>query len=392
MQTILPILFWSSLSLIAWAYAIYPAALLLAAGLVELRRNCDYLLRGIDWRLIPKKNLEELPFVSILVWVGDEENDLAGKISELAGLEYPGERLELMAGSNRPVDDFSEIIRGSKAPNLKLISLPGEKIGAAINEMVRKAEGKILVFSSMRSVLDPASINKLVQYFAYESVGCVIGELKASNGGEVKDIFARHEVILKYLENRLGAVSDASGDIYAIRADLWGLLPEDAVLTGFPMPLQVRQKGYRVIYDSKIAVSRRRAAVECEEFYGLAQLARSTSHAVRLNWRLLLPFHSLSALCYWSHRILRWLGPFLLILIFVSNLLLLRSAFYNLICVLQMCFYTLAFLGFLKANRLRNRLIFQVPYHFVYMNTALFWGFVRFVIGSQNVTREKTTR
>ena len=97
------------------------------------------------------------------------------------------------------------------------------------------------------------------------------------------------------------------------------------------------------------------------------------------------PFVSFQLL---SHKILRWLIPFFLIVLLVSNCFLLGHWFYNLIFAAQAVFYLCALAGLL-AEKLGKRIrIFAIPLYFCVVNAASLVAFFKTVMGQKTVTWE----
>jgi hypothetical protein len=104
--------------------------------------------------------------------------------------------------------------------------------------------------------------------------------------------------------------------------------------------------------------------------------------ALRWMWPLLLPRNGMVAVAYISHKLLRWLGPLLLLVGFGVNLWLLGIPFFRLLLLGQFAGYGLA----LVAPWLRRVPVLGVAAsalrYFVVLNAALLVGFVKFAFGA----------
>jgi hypothetical protein len=105
---------------------------------------------------------------------------------------------------------------------------------------------------------------------------------------------------------------------------------------------------------------------------------------------MLNPLRGLPALGYWSHKILRWVAPFLMLGMLAANMALASEPFYALFLVPQLLAYAIGLQGLLP-HPIENRLVRPVRYFFL-MNLALFIGFFRFVRRTQRVTWEQAAR
>ena len=106
------------------------------------------------------------------------------------------------------------------------------------------------------------------------------------------------------------------------------------------------------------------------------------------------PFRSPVAIQLFSHKFLRLLIPFLMILILLINGLWLREGIYDYIFILQIIFYSMATMGGLAGKskygmlKVVSRLCY-IPYVFCLLNFSALIGFIRFITNRQNVTWEK---
>jgi uncharacterized membrane protein len=93
------------------------------------------------------------------------------------------------------------------------------------------------------------------------------------------------------------------------------------------------------------------------------------------------------ALGYWSHKIVRWFVPFLMLGALLTNVALATEPLYACFLVAQALAYAVGIQGLLP-RPMDHRLVRPVRYFFM-MNLALFIGFFRFLRGTQRVTWER---
>ena len=99
--------------------------------------------------------------------------------------------------------------------------------------------------------------------------------------------------------------------------------------------------------------------------------------ALLWTWRLLLPAKGMVAFSYFSHKVLRWLGPWLMLAGFAANLFLLGRPVFRWLFLGQLAFYGLGALApvvWIVASAAR---------YFVTLNAGLGVGFVRLALGLQ---------
>jgi hypothetical protein len=98
------------------------------------------------------------------------------------------------------------------------------------------------------------------------------------------------------------------------------------------------------------------------------------------------------AFTFMSHKVLRWVCPFFLVALLVSNLLLLGEPFYRLCLLGQLLFYALALVGAWIPGRIRALKVVRLTTLFTSMNLALLVGFGRWLLGTQRAAWARTGR
>jgi len=212
--------------------------------------------------------------------------------------------------------------------------------------------------------------------------------LKSATGVNTDDGYWKYETLLKRLEGQLGIVLGANGGIYSLRKELFRPLKSDVIqIDDFIWPVSVYERGYRGVYEPA-AIANEEASPDVEaEFRRKVRIGTGDYRALVECWRLLLPWQGWIAFAFWSHKVVRWLAPFLLLLLLFSNALLRDCSFYRELFELQLAFYALAGLGafFSKQKYLLAKLL-RVPYYFVGSNVALLIGCYKCVTGRQQAT------
>src|SRR5437660_6141041 len=78
-----------------------------------------------------------------------------------------------------------------------------------------------------------------------------------------------------------------------------------------------------------------------DEFRRRVRIGAGDLQALLWTWRLLLPWKGMVAIAYVSHKVLRWLGPWLMLAAFAANLTLLGRPFFAWLFLGQAAFYGL---------------------------------------------------
>jgi hypothetical protein len=111
-----------------------------------------------------------------------------------------------------------------------------------------------------------------------------------------------------------------------------------------------------------------------------------------LLWRLLDPRQGWVAFTFFSHKVLRWICPFCLVALAVSNIVLAAQPMYRSLLLGQAAFYLTALVGALVPGRSPALRIVRLTTMFTGMNAALLFGFWRWLWGSQKGVWRRTAR
>jgi biofilm PGA synthesis N-glycosyltransferase PgaC len=363
------LLFWSSLSLIFFAYGGYPIWMYCRARLWP----------HPIWRAII------FPQVSIVLAVRNEEKHLSAKLANLAALDYPADRVEVIVVSDGSTDATNKILAGWKSCNRRALFLP-EHHGkaAALNHGVAEARGEIVVFTDARQMIASNALKNLVADFADPSVGCVSGELVISENPNTPSthgvgMYWRLEKKIRDWEGHTGSSVGATGAFYAVRKHLFSTLPPETILDDVYIPLQVVRQGQRVVLE--------RLALAWDDF------VPSVKQEFRRKVRTLAGNYQLLQLTPWvvthsnpvrfqfvCHKVLRLFVPFALLGLLVSTMWL-RKGVYEVALGFQLAFYALAILSAPRAqvgivSRLSN-----ISLAFLVLNAAAAIAFLYFITG-----------
>jgi len=154
-------LFFFSAALIAYTYLGYPLLL--------------FVRSKFRSRPVHRASIE--PLASVVIAMHNEAGVLQQKLQNLAELDYPREKLQIIIVSDGSSDGTYELLANSPIP-VERICLPAQQGKAvALNHGVQRAEGEIVVFMDTRQRVLPSALRSLASGFADPSVGAVSGEL-----------------------------------------------------------------------------------------------------------------------------------------------------------------------------------------------------------------------
>lgn len=374
------VIFWSSLTLLVYPYFIYPLFLWVISKLFAKR-----VLKG---NITPK--------ITLLISAYNEEDVIREKIENSLGLDYPKNKLEIVIASES-TDGTNEIVKEYFKRGVCLFAHEDRKgKPATLYRTMPLVNGEIVVFSDANAIYKKDAIKKIVRNFNDKRIGCVSGMLQYVNSHELsigkgEGIYWRYEIFLKKMLSRLLLLGGgANGSIFAMRKDLYRPINE---FRGDDLELSARVEidGWGVILEPEAISYEKVSETSGQEFRRKVRLAswnlKSTSF---LFVEALMKGRFLTAWILLSHRLLRYISPLWLISIFISNTLLISSSFFRFLLFLQVAFYLLAFLGFLKDRRgISLRPHFLIPFYFCMVNCAASLAIIKTVLKKTEILWEK---
>ena len=368
------ILFWVSLTVIIYTYFIYPVLI--------------YLLS-----LFYKKHIigkYHYPTVSVIISVYNEEGYIREKIKSLLELDYPEKRIEILIGSDGSTDATDKIASEFAGARMRLIREEIRKgKPSMLNQLVTQAKGEILVFTDARQKLDKLAIQELVKNFSDAKVGSVSSALFYENEDQSAaglGLYWKYEKFIRHSESRMGSMLGATGALYAIRKELYPLLPCELILDDVYIPLKIIAAGYRAIFEPKAKVFDKIFKDPRTEFLRKARTLAGNYQLSVYFKELFNPLKGKISWQFFSHKFLRLVVPFLLISLFTSNLFIQELSYYIFLYA-QILFYLFAFLGSIFKNK--NKLL-DISHMFCIMNAAAIYGLYKYLAGRQSVLWEKS--
>ena len=373
------IIFWLSLCLLVYSYFVYPLLLKLL----------------IKPKSIILQELKEYPSVDIIIAAYNEESCIKARIENALAQEYAGE-LNIFVASDGSKDNTGEIITSFTDPRVKAFNFPQNRGKISVlNDLIAQSSADYLVLTDANTDFKANAVDILVRSFT-DQVGAVSGELilETDDGNQNQDgLYWRYEQLLKRYESALGGLLGANGAIYAIKRELYMPLSKDTVVDDFCIVMNVKKQGYQVLYND-LAIATEDVAPSLKEEYGRrVRIGVGNYKAFMVNLWALSPLQGWFSLCYWSHKVLRWFAPHLMLVILLTNLALLGTSLYNLLFIGQILFYAIGLYGQKQIdNGEKVSGIIAIISFFLSMNIALGQGFLKFLKGHQSGGWQRTAR
>ncbi|HER08368.1 MAG TPA: glycosyltransferase [Bacteroides sp.] len=385
---ILQVIFWISIFLILYSYVLFPALL-------------QVLARGKspgEERFSP----DELPHVSVLIAAFNEQETIERKIESTLNGTYPADRLEILVGSDASTDGTNRILEKLKQQESRIrLFFFNRRTGkpGVINRLAGESRGEILVITDANVIPDSQALAAMVGIFKNPEVGLVDSRMihtrVRKDGISLQERFyISREVKIKHHESLIwGTMMGPFGGCYAVRKSLYRPVPDNFLVDDFFINMTVLKQGFRCISNMDAKVYEDVSNSLGEEFRRKKRIsAGNFQNLARFGLLLFSPMPGV-AFCFFSHKVIRWLVPFLVMLSLGASIGLAKdSTFYLILLLLQLLVLLLPLIDlFLRKIKIHS-LTLRFISHFVVMNIALLAGFFRYIGGIQNNVWQPTKR
>jgi poly-beta-1,6-N-acetyl-D-glucosamine synthase len=382
--------FFFILYLLVHSYLVYPVSI--------------FIIGTISKRILVKDH-GYFPEISIIISVYNEEDVIENTIRQLLKTDYDHSKIQFVIGSDKSTDNTDSIIEKltKEIPNLEFFKFNIRRGKShVLNDLIKYAKGEILIFSDANTIFSTDAISKLISYYFDKKVGGVSGRLvlldhtKAMKSGNLESKYWGIENWIKENEGKVGCLIGANGGIYSIRKDLFTQIPVDSpVMDDFFISLKILEQKKLFLYEKNAVASEEVASDIKIEFNRRIRNNAIDISSIKYIRKLLSPRYGIISYALWSHKIIRWFSPLLLIMIFISNLYLAifnSNNFFLYLLFSEIAFYTFALLGFLSKKLGINFIFLTLCYYFVYMNIGLLIGIIRFFRKRQTAFWQSTAR
>lgn len=325
--------FWGALVILAYTYLGYPL-----------------LIGTLAW-LFPRK-VRRGPYeprVVVVIVAYNEAARIGRKLDTCIGVDYPVEKLRIIVASDGSVDGTNDIVSTYADHRVTLLAFPQRRGKAAcLNDAIATADEDIVVLTDARQRFDAQAIRHLAENFADPEVGAVSGELMFETDGitefgEGVDAYWRYEKFIRKQESRLHSVVGATGALYALRRGCFRRFPEDTILDDVVIPMNIVMAGSRVVFESRARVYDLPSHDHRQERLRKVRTLAGNFQLIVAQPQFFYPLRNPIFLQLVSHKILRLLGPYFMVTLLLTNLILIhRAAVFRYFLAAQFFAYALA--------------------------------------------------
>jgi cellulose synthase/poly-beta-1,6-N-acetylglucosamine synthase-like glycosyltransferase len=367
------VLFWASAALLAWVYFGYPLVAWAAARLRPVRLRRDLA------RPAP---------ITVGLAVHEGESEIENRVANILQQEVAGE-LEVIVASDGSTDATARLVRQRAAEDerVRLIELPRSGQSAAQSAIIEGARGEVIVLTDAETRFEAGFLRALTAPFADPRVGCTTGVLawhydRQTDTARHEGLYWRYEQLVRRWESDAGWLASATGAMLAFRRSIHEPVPAHASLDQM-LPLLARAHGLLVLVVPEARGSDRGTSSPGDQFRSRVRIATQGIEAnLRMAGRIAPWRRPGPALAVWSHKILRWMTPWLVILAALAALMLaaLGQAAYLAAVGAIVLFFTVAGVGWLLRRAGRPVAVATFPLTVVVVNAAFLLGWLNLLL------------
>ena len=330
-----------------------------------------------------------LPDICLIMPAHNEAATIQAKIRNLAALDYPSYKLQIMLFCDGCTDNTvvlaREVLREPECRELNVSIIEKQnncgKV-AALNEAISLAESSIVALSDVSALLSADSLLIVAAHLSKKKTGVVCGSYQFYQSLSVgEQAYWKYQRQIKERESRLGATLGVHGAFYAFRRQLFESLPTDTINDDFTLPVKIVMKGYRCLYDERIAAVELEQATNEMDFQRRKRIAAGNVQQAIRHIGLLHPKFGKIAGNFFSGKFLRPFMPlFLFAMVVTSAVLALNSFIFQVLLFTQLAAY-LGTTTYIAFGTQPDHRIFRIVFYLISGHIAVAIGLVKYLSG-----------
>ncbi|MBK7812383.1 MAG: glycosyltransferase [Saprospiraceae bacterium] len=353
----------------------------------------------------------EWPIVSTITSVFNEESVIRKKVLSIIQSNYPNELLNIFLGSDASSDRSDQLMEQlqKEYPNIHFSRFNSRRgKTSVINDLMKYAfelnpqsKDHILIFTDANVILDPMAIRNMVRNFSNVKIGLVDSKIipfsHQSEGIAMAEIkYINFETQIKKWEGELwGVMMGAFGGCFAVRSNLVHHIPTHLITDDFYISMKVLEQNGQLINDIDAICFEGIPNLIEEEFKRKLRISSGNFQCLSLFRHFLYQPPWTRAYAFISHKLLRWLGPIFLFLIYISCSILamqIGNIYIPLFILVNIFYFLIPTLDWTLSKFNIHIKLFRGVRYFLSMNIALFLGLIKYLRGIKHSVWEPPKR
>lgn len=241
--------------------------------------------------------IRPLPTVSVIIPTYNEASVIRQKLENIAQLDYPRDKLEVMVVDSASTDQTRDIVKEfaeehRRDLNILLVEQPFRRgKSEAINEALRRTRSEILVLTDADVTFSPSSVQKLVRDLDGSEIGAVSGvEVPVGTRSFLTGIEADYRRVytaIRMAEAQTDTPFMCESELSAYRRELLEPLRQGVVCDDLELTINIRSKGFKALYASDVSFLENEAGSLRPKLQHKLRRGMNNQHALLQNSRLL---------------------------------------------------------------------------------------------------------
>lgn len=292
-----------------------------------------------------------LPTIAVVIPAYNEAQWIAEKIRNLAALDYPNHRLQVVIACDGCTDDtYALACQTVLEPECQDLSIKichfSKNRGkvALLNEQIALLECDLIALSDTSAILSIDALLLAAQRFNDPQLGVLNGHYQLQSPGSIgEQSYWLYQSKIKQSEAALGSTLGAHGAFYVFRRHLFTALAVDTINDDFILPMQIVAAGYKAAYEQNINTLELEQSTQTQDQQRRRRIAAGNFQQLLRLKKLFLPRYGRVAFAFISGKGLRMMMPFLMIITLLGSLILAANyVLFIALSVVQLCAYLLA--------------------------------------------------
>lgn len=214
-------------------------------------------------KTVRTRSAQIFPSVTLLIPTYNEEGVILRKLQNVSELDYPKDKIEVLivdsASTDKTLECVKEFVKDAQERMDIKILTQDERTGkaSALNYALRFCNKELFALSDADVSLEKSAIKQIASHFADERVGAVSGIEVMMNPDQtgttrVEQAYRSFYNTIRLGETNLDSVLMCESEFSAYRRDLIKELPEKSICDDMELTFQVKEKGFRALYDPKV--------------------------------------------------------------------------------------------------------------------------------------------
>jgi cellulose synthase/poly-beta-1,6-N-acetylglucosamine synthase-like glycosyltransferase len=386
MNLYLFVLFWLFVSIFVYSNILYPLAFA-CFGFLASRSTSS--TDGSEPGFQP---------ITLLVPAYNESAVILAKLKNIDTLEYPPGMLRVIVASDGSDDGTQDIVRSYQSTRpIDLLDFQERRGKASIvNDAVSQCTDPWICLCDANVMFRSDALVRMANRLQLPRVGAVTGDVRLasdeSDFGRGESLYYDIERAIQKGESFIGSVMGVDGGMYLMRRELFKPVAKDTILDDFTISMTVIQQGYSIRYEPTAIANENGTPSSEIEFGRRKRVARGAIQSISRGIYPSLFDQPIEFAQWFSHKLLRWLNPLILMGVFLLSILL---AFYSPWFQMLLGFEVLALGGAILAwliPQLRDWPILGLIYYFGLSHWAMLIGLFQGLSGKYSAVWNRTER